>query len=26
MDPEMVFRTAVKYERGKANNKEAYAI
>jgi two-component system chemotaxis sensor kinase CheA len=26
MDPEMVFRTAVKYERGRANIKEAYAI
>ncbi len=26
MDPEMIFRTAVKYERKKANNKEAYAI
>jgi len=25
MDPEMVFRTAVKYERGRANIKEAYA-
>jgi two-component system, chemotaxis family, sensor kinase CheA len=26
MDAEMVFRNAVKYERGKANNLEAYAI
>ena len=26
MDPEMVFRTAVKYERRRANSKEAYAI
>jgi two-component system chemotaxis sensor kinase CheA len=26
MDPEMVFRTAVKYERGKANGRETYAI
>ncbi len=26
MDPEMIFRTAVKYERGRANSEEAYAI
>jgi two-component system chemotaxis sensor kinase CheA len=26
MDPEMIFRTAVKYEREKGNNKEAYAV
>jgi two-component system chemotaxis sensor kinase CheA len=26
MDAEMVFRKAVKYERGKGNNREAYAV